>query len=196
MLFAIFVVGFNNAPGDPPPAQTSSLPAAGSGTIAPLFTPEIQYWAASLSSWADRSRVDVNLAASVMQIESCGNPAARSSAGAMGLFQVMPFHFLGPEDAYDPDTNARRGLDYLRRSLDAAGGDARLALAGYNGGIGVIGQGEWTWSAETVRYVHWGYGIYVDAAQKATRSASLDEWLTATGGGLCLKAARQLGITP
>jgi soluble lytic murein transglycosylase-like protein len=64
-----------------------------------------------------------------MQIESCGDPRARSRAGAMGLFQVMPYHFAGGDDPYNPDTNAVRGLAYLKRSLDTANGDPRLALA-------------------------------------------------------------------
>ena len=98
-----------------------------------------------------------------MQIESCGDPRATSRAGAMGLFQVMPYHFMAGENPYQPDTNALRGLGYLKRSLDTAGGNARLALAGYNGGIGVINRGEWTWAAETARYVKYGFPIYEDA---------------------------------
>ena len=48
------------------------------------------------------------------------------------------------------------GLNYLSRSLQTASGNARLAMAGYNGGIGVISRGEWSWSAETNRYVRFG----------------------------------------
>ena len=175
--------------------QATSLPGS-RASLSLIFTPEIQFWTASLSQWAAVYNLDVNLAATVMQIESCGNPVARSSAGAMGLFQVMPFHFTGYDNAYDPDTNAKRGLAYLRRSLDAAGGDARLALAGYNGGIGVISRPEWTWPAETARYVRWGYPIYSDATKNASPSTGMDSWLTATGGSLCRQAKRQLGIAP
>jgi soluble lytic murein transglycosylase-like protein len=199
-LLAAFVAGFANLPAEPVSAQkapqASVLPARSSSTLSALFTPEIQFWAASLNRWAAQNNLDVNLAATVMQIESCGNPAARSSAGAIGLFQVMPFHFYSTDNAYDPDTNASRGLAYLRRSLHTAGGNARLALAGYNGGIGVIGRGEWAWPAETVRYVQWGYPIYSDATQNASRSDGLDKWLTATGGSLCRRARQQLGISP
>ncbi len=192
-LLAAFVAGFANPPAEPAPAHAAAIPAG--GMLSTLFTPEIQFWAASLKRWAAENNVDVNLAATVMQIESCGNPAARSSAGAMGLFQVMPFHFYGYENAYDPDTNAKRGLAYLRRSFEAAAGDARLALAGYNGGIGVIGRAESTWPAETRRYVYWG-AIYNDAAQNADHSARLDEWKLATGNSLCVKASQHLGIKP
>lgn len=192
-LLAVFVAGFTNAPDGSLP---KTPPVAGSsGTLSTLFTPEIQFWAASLQRWAAENGVDVNLAATVMQIESCGNPDARSSSGAMGLFQVMPFHFLASENGYDPDTNARRGLDYLRRSLERANGDARLALAGYNGGIAVIGRAESTWPAETQRYVYWG-AMYNDAAQNADHSARLDEWKLATGNSLCIRASQRLGIKP
>ena len=87
------------------------------GSLAPLFTPEIQFWSANITRWASEHGLDPNLAATVMQIESCGNPSARSSAGASGLFQVMPYHFAAGDDPYDPDTNAKRGLAYLKRSL-------------------------------------------------------------------------------
>jgi soluble lytic murein transglycosylase-like protein len=159
-----------------------------------LFTPEVQFWGGSILRWATEYGVDPNLAATVMQIESCGNPSARSRAGAAGLFQVMPFHFLVYEDAYDPDTNALRGLDYLRRALERSGGDARLALAGYNGGIGVIGRSESGWPAETRRYAYWGSGIYTDAANNAAESSRLNEWLAAGGASLCRKARARLGL--
>jgi hypothetical protein len=175
------------------PIQNASLPIVGSGELSALFTPEIQFWAASLKRWSAANGVDVNLAATVMQIESCGNPDARSSSGAMGLFQVMPFHFQASENGYDTETNALRGLDYLRRSVERANGDARLALAGYNGGIGVIGWAESSWPSETKRYVYWG-AMYNDAVQNATTSTRLDEWKTATGNSLCIQASQRLGI--
>ncbi len=176
------------------PVAAQAAAVSEGGGIAPLFTPEVQHWAASIVRWANAAGIDPNLAATVMQIESCGDPQARSSAGAMGLFQVMPFHFKSGENAYLPDTNALRGMDYLARSLAAANGDARLAMAGYNGGIGVIGRGEYTWAAETRRYAYWGSGIYADAAAGSSQSARLDEWLQAGGASLCRKASERLGI--
>jgi len=178
----------------PVDAQISNISAGGNGSLAPLFTPEIQHWSADLTRWSAEHGLDPNLAATVMQIESCGNPDARSGAGAAGLFQVMPFHFFVYENAYDPEVNALRGLNYLASSLKQAAGDARLALAGYNGGIGVIGRSEATWAAETARYAYWGGGIYADATQNASQSARLNEWLTAGGASLCTKARERLGI--
>ena len=88
------------------------------------------------------------------------------------------------------------GMDYLRRSLETASGDARLAFAGYNGGIGVIGRLESRWPAETIRYAYWGSGIYADATQNRAASTRLDEWLKAGGASLCAKARQRLGINP
>jgi soluble lytic murein transglycosylase-like protein len=184
------------------PVQAASplaLPAANntgasSSGISPIFTREIQYWSKDIVRWANAAGVDPNLLAVVMQIESCGDPRALSRAGAAGLFQVMPFHFHLGENPFNPDTNALRGTSYLSRSLEAAGGNARLALAGYNGGIGVISRGEWTWSAETNRYVRFGAPIYEDARSGATSSVTLDEWYRKYGAGLCRQARNRLEI--
>jgi len=43
----------------------------------------------------------------VIQIESCGSPVAMSGAGALGLMQVMPYHFENGENMINPDTNVR-----------------------------------------------------------------------------------------
>jgi hypothetical protein len=183
--------------------EVSASPNLGSGSsevapirtegLAPLFTPEVQWWGSRIVRWASQFGLDPNLAATVMQIESCGDPRALSSAGAMGLFQVMPFHFHATDNPFDPDTNAARGLDYLRRSLEAASGNPDLALAGYNGGISVIRRSSSTWAAETQRYMYWGSGIYRDAQAGLSRSGRLDEW-RGRGGGLCARAHERLGL--
>lgn len=179
------------------PTQTSALPIiqpTSSTGISPIFTREIQHWRDNILRWANASSLDPNLVATIMQIESCGDPRALSRSGAMGLFQVMPFHFYFGENGFDPETNALRGLNYLARSLQTADGDARLALAGYNGGIGVITRGEWTWHAETARYVRYGAPIYSDARSGFTSSVMLDEWYQKYGAGLCRQAAQRLGL--
>jgi soluble lytic murein transglycosylase-like protein len=188
---------------DAAPAHTTTDLAAAElagpnppGLISPVFRPEVQYWSQAIQTWAAAAGLDPNLVATVMQIESCGDPAAVSRAGAMGLFQVMPYHFAEADDPYSPDTNAARGLAYLKRSLDKADGNPRLALAGYNGGIGVIGRAESSWAAETQRYAYWGSGIYAEASSGASESSRLQEWLAAGGASLCRQAAARLGINP
>jgi hypothetical protein len=129
-----------------------------------------------------------------MQIESCGDPQAGSRVGANGLFQVMPFHFEKGEDPFDPDTNARRGLDYLTKGLELSGGHAGLALAGYNGGHGIISRSYEDWPRETQSYYRWGSGIYREASAGWDSSPTLAAWLAAGGQSLCDAAAENLGL--
>lgn len=182
------------APAQAPVWSVGSDNSTASGGISPIFTKEIQHWSNDIVRWANAAGVDPNLAATVMQIESCGDPRATSRSGATSLFQVMPFHFKFGENPYDLDTNALRGMNYLSRSLQAGGGNARLALAGYNGGIGVISRSESAWPSETKRYVLYGAPIYEDARSGATSSAMLTEWYQKYGAGLCRQAAQRLGI--
>jgi hypothetical protein len=175
------------------PVEPANKPFQDS-TISPIFRPEVQYWGKAITIWARDNGLDPNLVATVMQIESCGDPRALSRAGAMGLFQVMPYHFATTDNPYNPDTNALRGLAYLSRSLAAANGDARLALAGYNGGIGVINRPENMWSSQTQRYASWGSGIYTDAVSGGVESTSLNEWYTTHGISLCKQANLRLGL--
>lgn len=158
--------------------------------IAPLFSPEVQAWEDQIMSWSKSYQLDPNLIATVMQIESCGYSQARSPAGAMGLFQVMPYHFLEGENPYQPAANAKRGLLYLQRAL-ASGGSIRMALAGYNGGINGAQNPPDQWPDEVHRYLYWGTGIYQDAVDGLEHSPRLEEWLLRGGASLCRLAAGQ-----
>ncbi|MEZ4668717.1 MAG: lytic transglycosylase domain-containing protein [Anaerolineae bacterium] len=165
-----------------------------SSPIAPLFSPEVQHWGHDIGRWAADNNLDPNLLATVMQIESCGHPTVSSYAGAQGLFQVMPFHFSMDENQLDPNTNARRGADFLKVCLAAAGGDAGLAMACYNGGQSVLTQPYAAWSDQTQRYYYWGSGIYEAASQHQASSERLNEWLAAGGQRLCQQAGAALGM--
>ena len=179
-------------------ASTASLQASweDNSQIAPFFSPGVKYWDEKIATWSQKWGLDPNLVATVMQIESCGDPKARSGAGAMGLFQVMPYHFAAGEDPYKPGTNAMRGLSYLKNALEARGGDVGLGLAGYNAGITGAKSPESAWPGETVRYVYWGVGIYSDAIKGKSQSDRLDEWQAHGGASLCAQAAKNLGIIP
>ncbi len=165
-------------------------PEAAVSPLSAVFTPEIQYWAPLIQAWAAVYQIDPNLIATVMQIESCGDPEVSSPAGAQGLFQVMPFHFESGEDMLDVQTNAKRGLEYLTGSLDRADDHAGLAMAGYNGGHGVIDRGWAGWTAETRRYYYWGSRIYAEAISGMTSSPTLQEWLGVGGQALCTRASQ------
>ncbi len=163
--------------------------------LSPVFTPEVQHWASKITAWAAEYQLDPQLVATVMQIESCGNPTVLSPSGAQGLFQVMPYHFAAGDDMLDPDTNAARGLAYLSLGLQRAGGNVGLALAGYNGGHSLIGLASSLWPAQTKRYWYWGTGIYSDALGGQSGSPRLQEWLAAGGASLCSRAAQQLAAS-
>ncbi len=176
--------------------KTQGGEGAVSGKLAAFFTPEVKHWEPQVLAWAKEWNLDPNLVATVMQIESCGDPQAVSSAGAMGLFQVMPFHFSNGEDTFDPQVNAQRGIAYLRQAFDARQGDVRTTLASYNGGITGASRPESVWSEEMIRYARWGSGIYQDAASGKAHSLTLQEWLNAGGSSLCAQANQRLASSP
>lgn len=180
---------------NPIPIQLDALPDSTSTSISPIFRAEVQHWADSIVRWANASNLDPNLVATIMQIESCGDPRAVSSAGAMGLFQVMPFHFHTSDNPFNPDTNALRGLNYLAHALETSKGNARLAMAGYNGGISVIAKNEYMWHPQTKRYVQYGAPIYQDAISGVESSMALNEWYTNYGVSLCKQAHQRLGLS-
>lgn len=168
------------------PVRASNTPPS---NLSSAFTPEVQHWTVDIVRWASEFGLDPNLVAVVMQIESCGHPSIQSSAGALGLFQVMPYHFKTDDDPFDPQTNARRGLIYLAQSFELSNGRIDLTLAGYNGGHGVIGLNPENWPAETSRYVRWGTTILDDIERREASSPHLEEWLSAGGASLCKQAA-------
>ncbi len=171
---------------------------AGSG-LAPLFTPEVEYWAEDILRWAAETGLDPQLVATIVQIESCGDPRALSPAGAAGLLQVMPQHFAPDEDPFDPETNARRGLGVLVECLTSRHNpdrDVGLAFACYNGGPSVFVSAWDYWPQQSRDYYIWGTGIYADAQAGAASSEVLDRWLLAGGQRLCQSARQTLGLSP
>jgi len=91
---------------------------------------------------ARRHQVDAGLIWSIMQTESSFNPAAVSSAGAVGLMQLMPdlVRELGVTDPFDPRENIMAGARHLRRLLDVHGGNVKLAVASYNAGEAAVAR--------------------------------------------------------
>ena len=89
---------------------------------------------------ATRAGLDPQIVLSLIQVESAFQRFAVSSAGAMGLMQVMPFWIdeIGrPDDnLFDMRTNLRYGCTILAHYLDRENGDLTRALARYNGSLG------------------------------------------------------------
>ena len=89
---------------------------------------------------AYRHRVDPKLVHAVIQTESAYNAAAVSSAGAVGLMQLMPgtARRYGVNDRRDPDQNVDGGTHYLRDLIDMFSPNLELAVAAYNAGENAV----------------------------------------------------------
>jgi soluble lytic murein transglycosylase-like protein len=94
---------------------------------------------AEIDAAATRYGLDPALLKGLIRQESGFDPAARSSAGAVGLTQLMPgtAASLGVDPA-DPAQAIDGGARYLKAQLDRFGGDAAKALAAYNAGPGAV----------------------------------------------------------
>lgn len=109
-----------------------------------------------IHSVADENGVDPRLVAAVAKVESGFRPDAVSSAGAMGLMQLMPAtaQALGVTDPFDPQQNLEGGARYLKSLLQRFGDNPTLALAAYNAGPGAVAAyGGVPPYAETQKYV-------------------------------------------
>ena len=87
-----------------------------------------------------RHGVSFSLLKALIKIESDFNPRAVSSAGAMGLMQIMPANIkaLKIENPFDPLENILGVTRYLKQLIDRFDGKLPLALAAYNAGPKIV----------------------------------------------------------
>ncbi|HHN75434.1 MAG TPA: lytic transglycosylase domain-containing protein [Acidobacteria bacterium] len=89
---------------------------------------------------AERHGLDPRLFAALVETESARQSGAVSSAGAVGLAQLMPetARRFGVRDPANPEDNLDGAARYLRWLLDRFRGRVDLALAAYNAGEGAV----------------------------------------------------------
>ena len=86
------------------------------------------------------TRVDEDLIEAIITAESAFDPHALSSAGALGLMQLMPATAdrFGVTDRLDPAQNILGGARYLKVLLNMFNNNLKLAVAAYNAGEGNV----------------------------------------------------------
>src|SRR5580692_1599634 len=135
--------------GNTPPPGWDTAPSAGSSTPPPGWndTPSSKpqdNTSALVSKYAARYGVPEDFANRIRGNETGGSPApatATSSAGARGIYQLMPGTFKEQNvgsDITNPEQNINAGLKYLGSMLKRYHGDEKLAAAAYNAGPGAV----------------------------------------------------------
>lgn len=117
----------------------AALPTITVAQSAPIERTATDPYGAHVAEAAYRFRIPERWIRAVMQVESAGRVRAVSSAGAMGLMQIMPEtwaglrvrHRLG-RDPFDPRDNILGGAAYLREMYNRFGSPGFLAA--YNAG--------------------------------------------------------------
>lgn len=120
----------------------------------------------------------------VVRAESDFDADAVSSAGAIGLMQLMPATAadLRLSDPFDPEENIRGGVRYLRYLLGTFNNDLVLSLAAYHAGMGnVLKHGRIPPIEETHIYVERVLRFYKDYLGKKGRGPSVYKGTRSTG---------------
>lgn len=107
---------------------------------------------------AETYGLDQKLLETVAMRESNFRPDAVSSAGAIGVMQLMPgtAQSQGVTNPYDAEQNIMGGAKLLRNLYDGFDGNLELMLAAYNAGAGAVRKyGGVPPYTETQNYVKW-----------------------------------------
>jgi soluble lytic murein transglycosylase-like protein len=126
------------------PGQRLTLPRGAhlGSSSAPVSRDAVR---AAIDRWAAEFGVDPKLARALAWMESGFQQDVVSSAGAIGVMQLLPetwewvdMMLLGEVTPRTYDGNVRAGVRYLRWQLDQFDGDLKLALAGYYQGARAV----------------------------------------------------------
>jgi soluble lytic murein transglycosylase-like protein len=123
---------------------TSAGPSiASSLSSTPMSLPDTPSHAvqSAIQSAAAATGLSPRLLQAIATVESGLDPTAVSSAGALGLMQLMPAtaQSLGVNPD-NPEQNALGGAEYLKSLLNQFGQNLSLALAAYNAGPAAVTQ--------------------------------------------------------
>jgi len=124
---------------------------------------------------AQRNGLEPAVLHGLIEQESGFDPSAQSSAGAMGLTQLMPgtASSVGVSNPLDPAESIEGGARYLSGLLKEFAGNATDALAAYNAGPGAVKQyGGVPPYAETESYVSKVLG-YAEAYRQSHPATAL-----------------------
>lgn len=102
--------------------------------------------------YANIYKVDPALVFSVMKTESHFKHSTVSSAGALGLMQLMPFNFREFGVNNSIEGNIKGGIMHLKRDFDRTG-DTVKTLVCYNAGCSRLENNRWLSIKETTDYV-------------------------------------------
>ena len=125
---------------------------------------------------ADAEAVDPNWVLSVMRAENAGfDPDLVSSAGAVGLMQVMPRigEAFGAKDLTDPEQNIRAGTRFLRVLIDKYRNPVLIAAAYNAGEPNVDLRHSLPLIRETADYVTRVVGYYTGTAVRQTHPQAI-----------------------
>jgi soluble lytic murein transglycosylase len=119
---------------------------------------KISYWQArypfpylkEIEKWSEKRQLNPLLVTALMRQESQFEPKIRSTAGAVGLMQVMPdtAKWIAPQIKLDskkinlenPNDNIMLGTWYLDHTHEQYGNSSLLAIASYNAGPGNVSK--------------------------------------------------------
>jgi len=107
----------------------TQLAAASAADLRRLYSPIIK-------KAAETHRIDQELVHLIIRAESNYDAFAISSAGAMGLMQLMPAtaRQYGVNNVFDPAQNIEGGVRYLKDLVRLYNGQTQRVLAAYNAG--------------------------------------------------------------
>jgi len=127
--------------------------AAAAAPSLPPACPVPKPFRAAFARAAAKTAVPLAQLVSTAYEESRMDPAAKSSAGARGLLQLMPATARELRlEGNDPETNVLAGAQYLRLMLNRFG-SVDLALAAYNAGPTAVERAGGASSGATLSYV-------------------------------------------